>query len=151
MKYEHITMYQLKIKEINGQLKVLDPVRRKYVSLTPEEKVRQYFIAYLHNELNYPFSLMMVEKKVFINGMDKRFDIACADKTGRLRILIECKAEGVNISQKVFDQLSVYNISSKVDYLVITNGKSTYACQMDYKESSFNFIQDIPNYHMLNT
>ncbi|HCC29728.1 MAG TPA: restriction endonuclease subunit R, partial [Marinilabiliales bacterium] len=34
--------------------KIFDSIRKKYVALTPEEWVRQNFIAFLTQELHYP-------------------------------------------------------------------------------------------------
>ena len=41
--------YTLKIRENESRQEIFDPVRRKWVALTPEERVRQIFILYLLN------------------------------------------------------------------------------------------------------
>ena len=40
--------FELRIAKRNGRNEILDPVRKRYVALTPEEWVRQHVIAYLH-------------------------------------------------------------------------------------------------------
>ena len=40
---------------------VWDPLRKKEVALTPEERVRQWFIAFLMKECDVPISLMNSE------------------------------------------------------------------------------------------
>ena len=42
-------------------MQVFDPLRKKYVRLTPEEKVRQNVIAWLEQEWEVPLTLMSSE------------------------------------------------------------------------------------------
>ena len=42
-------------------MQVFDPLRKKYVRLTPEEKVRQNVIAWLEQEWEVPLMLMSSE------------------------------------------------------------------------------------------
>ena len=59
--------YKFRIKtEAKGNY-IYDSVRRRFVSLTPEEWVRQNFIRYLAEEKKYPLSLMSVERQMLIN------------------------------------------------------------------------------------
>ena len=43
-----------KITERDGRRWIFDPLRRKYVALTPEEEVRQGFVHYLTEGMGYP-------------------------------------------------------------------------------------------------
>ena len=61
-------------------------------------------------------------------------------------MIIEYKAPSVPITQKVFDQIFVYNILLHVDYLIVSNGLETYICRMDYDNQKYLFLEDIPNY-----
>ena len=65
------------------------------------------------------------------------------------RMIVEYKAPDIAITQKVFDQITRYNIVLKVDYLIVTNGLQHYCCRMDYERGSYNFLQDIPDYQSL--
>ena len=47
---------------------VWDPLRRKEVALTPEERVRQWFIAVLRNECGVPAYEMMSEATLSYGG-----------------------------------------------------------------------------------
>lgn len=40
---------------------LLDPLRKKNVTATPEEQVRQWFIMQLHTEFGIPMHMMMSE------------------------------------------------------------------------------------------
>ena len=42
------------IRQVEGKREILDPLRRKYVRLTPEEWVRQHLVQYLISDLGYP-------------------------------------------------------------------------------------------------
>jgi hypothetical protein len=62
------------------------------------------------------------------------------------RMIIEYKAPNIAVTQKVFDQISVYNLLLKVDYLVVSNGLNHYVCKMDYDHQKYLFLEDIPDY-----
>ena len=42
------------IRQVEGKREILDPLRRKYVRLTPEEWVRQHLVQYLISDLGLP-------------------------------------------------------------------------------------------------
>lgn len=48
-------------------------------------------------------------------------------------MIVEYKAPEVEITQKVFDQITRYNMVLKVDYLIVSNGIRHYCCRMDYE------------------
>ncbi len=124
------------IKVINdaGETKIMDIIRRKYVSCTPEEWVRQHVIHYFKNKLEVPPALMAVEKSFRIGAVTKRFDIAVYNKKAEPLLLAECKAPEVSITQKVFDQIAGYNLRLHVDYLFVTNGLEHYGGGGDYEK-----------------
>ena len=61
-------------------------------------------------------------------------------------MIIEYKAPTITLSQKVFDQISVYNMLLHVDYLVVSNGLEHYCCKMDYEHQKYLFLTEIPRY-----
>jgi type I site-specific restriction-modification system R (restriction) subunit len=138
--------YHFRISLVEGKEKIFDPVRKKFVSLTPEEWVRQNLIAYLIENRKVPSSLIGVEKQLILNGLTKRFDVVVFNRSGIPVLLVECKAPSVSITEKTFDQAARYNMQLKVNYFVITNGISHYCCRIDYARSSYNFIEDIPSF-----
>jgi hypothetical protein len=105
-----------------GIFKVFDKVRKKWLVLTPEEWVRQHVVNFFITQLNYPASLISLEKEIDLNGIKKRYDIVVYTKELKPYIIVECKAPGVDLSQEVLDQAARYNLTLKVDYLLITNG-----------------------------
>jgi hypothetical protein len=65
------------------------------------------------------------------------------------QMIIEYKAPTIPLQQKVFDQISAYNLILKVDYLLISNGMQHYCCKMDYTNQKYLFLEDIPDYEKL--
>jgi hypothetical protein len=132
-----------------GKKEVFDPVRRKYVALTPEEYVRQQMILYLVKEKGFPLGLLKVETALSLNGMTKRTDIMVYSRTGNPVMIVECKAESVQLTQAAFDQLARYNLKFNVPYLVATNGIRHYCCVLNVEQSTYTFIKEIPCYNDL--
>lgn len=139
----------IKTKEENGILKAFDPLRKKYVALTPEEYVRQHFIAWMQTVFHYPASLMANEIGISVNGMKKRCDTVVFSPGGTPLVIVEYKAPDVAITQNVFDQIARYNMALKARYLIVSNGINHYCCVMDYDRMTYNFIPSIPDYNIL--
>ncbi len=142
--------YDFQIKRTATGEKIYDPLRRKFVALTPEEWVRQHFVAFLVNEKGYPASLMANEVALNVNGTLRRSDTVVFDRTGRTPIvIIEYKACTVEITQKVFDQIVRYNMALHAKYLIVSNGIKHYCCRIDYDNHSYQFIPEILVYSEL--
>lgn len=114
--------YNIKVKEENGRRKIFDILQRKYLVITPEEWVRQHFINYLINHKDYPMSLLANEISLSVGDKVIRADSVLYDNYLRPRMIIEYKAPHIQLTQKVFDQISVYNLLLHVDYLIVSNG-----------------------------
>ena len=138
--------YQIRVKETGGRKQIFDILRRKYIALTPEEWVRQHFIHYLIEHKNYPASLLANEVPLQIGEKRMRADSVLYDNQLHPRIIIEYKAPNITLTQKVFDQITVYNLLLHVDYLIVSNGMTTYICKMDYEKQTYKFLETIPNY-----
>ena len=130
----------------DGRTEVLDPVRRRWVALTPEEHVRQTTILRLHHHLGYPIELMQVEAALSLNGMTRRCDIVVHSRGGAPLIIVECKRPDVPITQKVCDQACRYNTVLRVPLLLLTNGTQQVAIQIDYDRHSLRQLADLPRY-----
>lgn len=130
---------------------IFDPVRRKYVRLTPEEWVRQHFIQYLINQGKYPAGLMGVEVMFSLNKLKRRIDILVHNRRGKPVMIIECKEPDVKIDEKVFEQVITYNIGLKVPYIIATNGIVNYACRLRDDNSGYDYLDVIPLYDEINS
>lgn len=135
-----------KIKEEKEKLFILDPSRKKYVLLTPEEWVRQNCLHYLRDHKGFPISYLAVERSFNLNNQILRYDIVAYSKEAKPLLLVECKAPEVKISQKTFDQVAVYNLKLKVPYLILTNGLELYCCVADFQNSKYIFLKEIPDF-----
>jgi hypothetical protein len=135
--------YQFRFRE-QEKPHIFDLIRRKFVLLTPEEWVRQHVVNFLINEKKYPKSLINVEKLIMLNAVKKRYDVVVYNSDGSIRLLVECKAPEVKISQVVFDQIARYNLALQADLMMVTNGLEHFYCQINYAESRYHFLQDLP-------
>ncbi|MCH4147084.1 MAG: type I restriction enzyme HsdR N-terminal domain-containing protein [Prevotella sp.] len=142
--------YQIKLSGTQEKPTIFDILRNKYVALTPEEWVRQHFIHYLIEHLDYPSALLANEVNLQIqNGKKLRADSVLYERDLHPKIIIEYKAPSITLTQKVFDQISAYNLLLHVDYLMVSNGMENYCCKMDYKNKKYLLFKDIPNYKNL--
>lgn len=126
-------------KEANGKAYIFDPLRKKFLLLTPEEWVRIHLVHYLTDHLNYPRSLISLERGLTYNSLNKRYDILVRDRAGKAFFLIECKAPEVVLTQKAVEQVSVYNQKIQAAFLGISNG-NRHIC-MQRNTHSGNYVQ----------
>jgi hypothetical protein len=146
----NLPAYDYKLKHSGDNTWIFDAIRRKYVTLTPEEWVRQHFIHYLVVHLQYPKSLLAIERGTVYNQLGKRTDICVYSASGRPLMLIECKAASVPISTATVKQASMYNKMLQATYVVITNGLAHYCWQVDFKTAQNRPLTTIPAYSELN-
>jgi len=150
MQQLNLPAYEMRLMDgKSGKPRIFDPIRRRFVSLTPEEWVRQHFLNFLVNYKHYPPSLIAVEVSLTYHKLQKRGDIVVYGNHGRPCLIVECKAPEVQITQDVFDQIAMYNMSLLVDWLVVTNGIDHFACRIDHPARSYSFLQDIPSYDQI--
>ena len=143
--------FEVMIRGTQEKPEIFDFLRRRYVALTPEEWVRQHFTHWLVEHKGYPKGLLGNEIELRIGEKKLRCDSILYDRDARPRMIIEYKAPAVAITQRVFNQISAYNILLHVDYLVVSNGLNHYCCQMDYERRSYRFLPDIPLYQELSS
>lgn len=121
-----------------------DPVRKKEVAETPEERVRQAVIGYLHEVVGVPKGLISVEKTHIQQGEVKRTDILVFDRSGKPWMIVECKAPGVKVNQGTFDQVSNYNRTYQAPYILVTNGKYHFCAHVE--GTSITFLDQLPSW-----
>ncbi len=114
-----------------GREMIFDPLRKKWVVLTPEEWVRQNFLQFLLQVKRYPVSLIAIEKEIKLGELKKRFDVLVYDTQLQPWMMIECKAADVELTGAVLQQVLRYNLSTPVRYMAITNGHYCYVCVND--------------------
>lgn len=124
--------YNLRTRQQGGQLQIFDPIRKKFVALTPEEWVRQNLIQYLSVEKNIPLHMMACERGLSVNRMTKRFDLLVYSTSGKPVMIVECKAPSVTLSDDVYFQIARYNLALKVNFLLVSNGIQHVFGVVDY-------------------
>ena len=130
----------------DGRREVLDPVRRRWVALTPEEEVRQQTIVLLHEHYSYPLELIQVEGAITVNGQTRRCDIVIYDTSGKPMIIVECKRPDVALTQRVCDQACRYNTVLQVPYLLLTNGHQQVVVRVNLAERRLEVIPQLPEF-----
>ena len=142
----NLPSYPAKIIKRDGKNVIFDPLRQKYVALTPEEWVRQHFVHFLTDFKGFPKGLLANEIQLDLNGTKKRCDTVLFNKDLSAKMIVEYKAPNIEITQAVFDQITRYNMVLKVEYLIVSNGIRHYCCKIDYNTMKYTFLPDIPAY-----
>lgn len=130
----------------DGKQQIYDALRQRYVRLTPEEWVRQHFAQYLIQDRGVPRGLIAIEQGFTYQGMPRRADVVAHDRQGRPRLMAECKAPDVAVSQAAFDQVARYNKVVQAALLVVTNGLEHYCCRIDHAAGTTHFLDRLPRY-----
>ena len=124
-------MNWFKTSLVDNKTLVFDPLRRQWVSLTPEEQVRQKMLYFLVETRKVAAGLIAVEYSIKVNNLPKRADIVVFNNLGEPQMIVECKAESVPITEKVLDQAIRYYSGLKVKYLTLTNGKTMFCYKVE--------------------
>ena len=132
-----------------GNRVIFDRLRRRFVTLSPEEWVRQNFVEFLIADRGFPAGLMSNEMSLTQNGISRRCDTVVTDHHGSPMVIVEYKAPSIKITQTVFDQICRYNMVLQAKYLIVSNGLQHYCCKIDYAHNSYSFLPDIPSYNAL--
>ena len=123
---------------------IWDPLRKKEVALTPEEKVRQWCIGVLSQRMEVPMHMMMSEVGFNFGGKKFRADILVYDRKAQPLMVVECKRPEVELTQEVIDQVIRYNMALNVKYLLVTNGNRTF--MFGRTVSGFSCLDQVPVY-----
>ena len=145
----NLPTFAAKVKEKDGKHVIFDPVRRKFVALTPEEWVRQHFVNYLISDKGYPKELLANEVPLKLNGTSKRCDTVAYNRFLTPLMIVEYKAPHIEITSSVFDQIVRYNMVLHVRYLAVSNGISHFCFKIDYENLTYSFLEGIPEYDVL--
>ena len=124
---------------------IWDPLRKKEVALTPEERVRQWCIGVLSQQMEIPLHMMMSEVGFKLGDKQFRADILVYDRQAQPLVVVECKRPEVELTRDVLDQAIRYNMVLNVRYIIITNGNRTIICMK--KDGQYGFIDYVPKYN----
>lgn len=140
----NLPSFEFRIREEGQRKQIFDSLRKRFVTLTPEEWVRQHFIRFLTEVKKYPASLMNVERGVKIISGTKRTDIVVHNRQGKPWMIVECKAPDIPVTEDALLQAARYNMSLQAPFLVLTNGIEHYCCSLQHKQ--IEFMDDLPEF-----
>ena len=144
MKRLNFPNYEFRLKKEGQKRFIFDLIRKKYVQLSSEEWVRQNCIRFLIEDKRISKFSIAIEKEIEFNGIKKRFDIVSYSSEGKINLLVECKAPNIEINQKTFDQILIYNKILKSKYLMVTNGINHYYCKINEDRNNIKFLANFP-------
>ncbi len=124
---------------------IYDVIRRRFVTLTPEEWVRQHLVHYLIRHKACPSGLIALEKEIDLYGRPQRFDVVVYSRQGNPWLLVECKAPSVPLTSRVFDQAFRYNLALAAPYVAVTNGIRHHCLRLDAGAAPV-FLDDFPQF-----
>lgn len=127
--------FRIELRE--GRRCIYDILRRRWVSLTPEEWVRQQWIHYLVHTLQLSPARMAVERRVQVNRLRRRFDLVIFNRQAQPVLVMECKAAGRRLGAEALAQVSRYNLTLQVRFLVITSGSQTYVFERSGTDGTY--------------
>ena len=128
------------------RLDVLCLSRRRFVALTPEEWVRQHFLAYMTDHLGFPAGLVAAEVPIMIGSSRQRADIVAYSRQMSPLLIVECKAPHVTLSQQTLNQACRYLSVLGSRAVVLTNGLAHYCATIPTDDSSPLFAPSLPSW-----
>lgn len=142
----HLSQYLSEIRtQYVGDIKqIWCFIRKKWLTLTPEEIVRQTIILHLL-DLNYPKGWISIERKIKNHLVNKRYDIVVLNRSGKPHILIECKALGEPIRQTTLDQITSYNYTLASPILWMSNGHENLIYHLS-SQGEIKVLQSLPKH-----
>lgn len=130
----------IKLRSTPSGEQLFDPLRKKWLAVTEEEKVRQFMVHFLINELNISSSHISLERQITVNGLTKRYDIVVFNKETKPWIVIECKAPQIALTQEVLTQVGVYNLTLNAEIIGVTNGSESKFFRLRNSEMQLEII-----------
>ncbi len=139
------------IYRIDNQPNYFDPVRKKYVLVTPRETVRQRVVPYLIEELEVPQRMIRIGEKLSHYGLPfrhradvviERFDRA-ENSTCPVAV-VECKAIETPLDDAAFNETFDYAEKLGCAYCILTNGEELFCFYLD--ADSYVELEAVPTY-----
>ena len=138
--------YPVRTHVENGRAQVFDPIRKRWLAMTPEEHVRQRLIQYFTEKMLYPQSMMAVEKSITIGPVTRRFDLALYRRdTHQPWLLAECKAPDMPIDAQALYQLVHYHSQLQCRFWLLTNGHQHFCADVD-DANNIQWLDALPAY-----
>jgi hypothetical protein len=142
--------------------KLYDPIRKRWFKALPEEEVRQNFLLYLIEVLDFPKNLISLEiglqqfshLQVSQSKLpSRRIDMVAYAKEVHSQhslyplVLIECKDH--DFSDKALGQLKGYNAFVKAPYICLANKDSVRCGFYHVENEEYEYLDSMPKYGQL--
>lgn len=137
----NLPRFEAQLRRGSHSDEIYDPLRRRWLALTPEEWVRQHFTAMLI-AAGYSPHLTANEVGIRLNGTLRRCDTVVYGRNMQPSMVCEYKAPRVAITQRVFDQVARYNLTLGARFLAVSNGLHTFCCR--YTGNGYEFLPTLP-------
>ena len=144
------------IYRIDNQPNYFDPVRKKYVLVTPRETVRQRVVPYLIEELSVPQRMIRIGEKLSHYGLPfrhradvviERFD---REENSTCPVaVVECKALETPLDDAAFNETFDYAEKLGCDYCILTNGETVFCFYLDAE--NYVELDSVPTYREMTT
>jgi len=139
------------IYRIEGEPNYFDPIRKKYVLVTPRETVRQRVIPFLLEELEVPQKMIRIGEKLSFYGLPHRHraDIVIEkyDRAENILIpvaVVECKALETPLDDSAFNETFDYAEKLGCAYCLLTNGDISHNFYLD--KENYIELENLPPY-----
>ncbi|MEX0678711.1 MAG: N-6 DNA methylase [Pirellulales bacterium] len=138
----------------NDKGQVWSHIRQKWLTETPEERVRQAYVVTLHNE--YGFNLDQIDEELHVAGRGSagaRADVVLwrttqdkADSKAPL-IVVECKADNITIKAADYAQGEAYALYCNAPFFVTHNNRETryWRTRKDRMPGNIEEIENVPH------
>jgi hypothetical protein len=146
--YQIFKRYKTKVKDNQ----IFDPIRNKFVALTPEEQVRQKTIQFLIRHMHVPADQLGIEVALSTlgdKGNRKRIDICIFDSEKRLRGIVECKANYIGYGEAPYQQALDYVTTIGARCYFVVDGRDMIGYYYDSQNDQFVQMDAIPTYDEL--
>ena len=144
--------YEIFIRD--GKECFLDKTKHILRIATPEEKIRQRIVDFLHDEMAIPYAAMETEIPVsyFVAGEKGRMDVVVYGLKEGQRcpvMVVECKAEEIEMTEAVYIQAKRYSEIIDIPVLMVTNGIELDILAWNYETENYDAIEYLPVYSEL--
>ena len=138
--------------------KIFDPIRKKWVIASKEEKVRQALILRMIQDLSYPKGLLCVEKALSEippyspDVPDRRVDLLVFAKSLKQQLIpllmVECK-EDRSMQEIAKKQIMGYNHFIQAPFIAIASPEGIECGFWNASQQSYQFFSYLPSYTTL--
>lgn len=129
----------------DGQKKLWNVIHRKALKNLPEERVRLRVIEFLLNAGWSKHRISTEENIGWMGNSNMRTDIVCYDQQFNPRLLIECKAEYIPITDKTAEQTARYNHKVNAPYLLMSNSVRDFWFAIDSAKQKIQRLNQLPD------